>query len=50
MSKKTPKYTEHNSGFLMPYGFPVENFESGVSYEAEPNDLYLATFPKSGTT
>ena len=49
VTKKTPKYTNHD-GFLMPSGFPAHNFDSSLSYEAEPNDLYIATYPKCGTT
>ena len=44
-----PKYTNHN-GFLMPYGFPIDGFESGLQYKAQPNDLFIASYPKSGTT
>jgi hypothetical protein len=45
----TPSYTDHN-GFRMPKGFPVEGFVSGLKYEAQPNDLIVATYPKCGTT
>jgi hypothetical protein len=34
----------------MPAGFPVEGFFSGLSYEASKNDLFVATYPKNGTT
>ena len=40
-SKKTPKYTDHN-GFLMPYGFPAENFENALGYQPRPNDVFIA--------
>lgn len=49
MTSKTPKYTNHN-GYLMPYGFPKDNFASSLSYAPEPNDLFVATYPKNGTT
>mmetsp|Transcript_5993 Transcript_5993/g.10017 ORF Transcript_5993/g.10017 Transcript_5993/m.10017 type:complete len:327 (+) Transcript_5993:116-1096(+) len=44
-----PSYANHN-GFLMPIGFPVKGFESGLTYQARPNDLFIATYPKCGTT
>ena len=44
-----PTYTNHD-GYLMPKGFPVEGFISGLTYEAEENDLFVATYPKCGTT
>ena len=46
---RKPKYTIHD-GFLMPMGFPVEGLASGLSYEAQPGDIYIATYPKCGTT
>lgn len=49
VQKKTPKYTNHD-GYLMPFGFPAHNFTSSLSYEPEPNDLFIATYPKCGTT
>lgn len=44
-----PSYTNHE-GYLMPAGFPVEGFISGLQYQAQPNDLFVATYPKNGTT
>jgi hypothetical protein len=44
-----PSYTDHN-GYRMPRGFPVEGFTSGLRYRAQPNDLFVATYPKCGTT
>ena len=44
-----PSYTSHGS-YLMPAGFPVSGFISGLSYNAEPSDLFVATYPKNGTT
>lgn len=44
-----PAYTNHE-GYLMPAGFPVEGFISGLQYSAQPNDLFVATYPKNGTT
>lgn len=37
-----PSYTNHN-GYLMPKGFPVEGFISGLKYNANPDDLFVAT-------
>lgn len=34
----------------MPMGFPPEGFASGLSYEAQPGDIFIATYPKCGTT
>jgi len=39
-----------NNGFRMPLGFPVENFASALAYNAQPGDIFVATYPKSGTT
>jgi hypothetical protein len=34
----------------MPMGFPVEGFESGQRYRAQPGDIFVSTYPKCGTT
>jgi Sulfotransferase domain len=44
-----PSYTDHN-GFRMPKGFPAENFNAALRYQAQANDLFVATYPKCGTT
>ena len=44
-----PKYKVHG-GFRMPLGFPVEGFESGQRYRAQAGDIFVATYPKCGTT
>jgi hypothetical protein len=46
---RSPRYTSHD-GFLMPMGFPVEGFVSGLRYRARPGDVFVATYPKCGTT
>lgn len=44
-----PRYTVHD-GLRMPMGFPVEGFASGQRYRAEAGDVFVATYPKCGTT
>jgi hypothetical protein len=44
-----PKYKIHD-GFRMPMGFPVEGFDSGQRYRAQQGDVFVATYPKCGTT
>jgi hypothetical protein len=34
----------------MPMGFPVAGFESGQRYRASPGDVFVASYPKCGTT
>lgn len=47
--EKIPSYTDHGV-FLLPKGFPAEGFKSGISYQAQDNDLFIVTYPKCGTT
>ena len=49
MVKKKPSYNNYN-GFLIPQGFPIEGFQSGLAYVAQPDDIFIATYPKCGTT
>ncbi len=44
-----PTYTDHY-GFLMPKGFPVTGFQSGLTYKATAQDFFVASYPKCGTT
>jgi hypothetical protein len=44
-----PRYTVHD-GFRMPMGFPAASFESGQRYRASPGDVFVASYPKCGTT
>jgi sulfotransferase len=44
-----PRYTIHD-GFRMPMGFPVAGFDSGQRYRAAPGDIFVASYPKCGTT
>lgn len=37
-------------GFRMPLGFPPDGFRSGRQYRPQPGDLFVATYPKCGTT
>ena len=46
---RSPRYTIHD-GFRMPMGFPVAGFESGQRYRAAPGDVFVASYPKCGTT
>jgi hypothetical protein len=48
-SARRPRYVLHD-GFRMPLDFPVEGFESGQRYRASPGDVFVATYPKCGTT
>jgi hypothetical protein len=48
-SSRRPRYTVHD-GYRMPMGFPVEGFDSGQRYRAQPGDVFVATYPKCGTT
>jgi len=36
--------------FRMPLGFPAENFSSAQAYRVQPHDIFVATYPKCGTT
>jgi short-subunit dehydrogenase len=49
MEEKLPRYRNHD-GYLVAYGFPVEGFNSALTYEAQDNDLFIVTYPKCGTT
>ena len=44
-----PRYILHD-GFRMPMGFPVEGFDSGLRYRPLSTDIFVATYPKCGTT
>jgi sulfotransferase len=46
---REPRYTIHD-GFRMPLGFPVEGLVSGLRYRPTPSDVFIATYPKCGTT
>ena len=48
-STRRPRYVLHD-GFRMPMGFPVEGFVSGQRYRAAAGDVFVATYPKCGTT
>lgn len=48
-SPRRPRYVLHG-GFRMPMGFPVQGFDSGQRYRAAPGDVFVATYPKCGTT
>ncbi len=44
-----PSYTLHKN-FRLPMGFPPENWDSGLTYQAQATDTFIATYPKCGTT
>ena len=46
---RKPSYTWHD-GFAMPMGFPVDAFASALAYAPEPDDFFIVTYPKCGTT
>jgi hypothetical protein len=48
-SGKKPRYTLHGD-LRMPGGFPAAGFISGVRYAARAGDIFVATYPKCGTT
>lgn len=46
---RKPSYAER--GVLrMPMGFPPEALASALEYRAEPDDIFVASYPKCGTT
>jgi hypothetical protein len=49
-STRGPRYTIHGDGVRMPMGFPIESYESGQRYAAAAGDVFVASYPKCGTT
>ena len=39
MTSHAPSYKSHD-GFLMPMGFPVDRFVSGLEYRAQAGDVF----------
>jgi hypothetical protein len=39
-----------HDGFRMPMGFPIAGFDSGQRYRVAPGDVFVASYPKCGTT
>jgi hypothetical protein len=48
-ARRQPKYVVHD-GFRMPMGFPVHGFASGLGYRPLASDVFVASYPKCGTT
>lgn len=48
-ARRKPRYRVHG-GFRMPLGFPAEGFASGMAYRPKAGDIFVATYPKCGTT
>ncbi len=46
---RKPSYTSIG-GFRLPRDFSPKVFESGLGYKAQPEDVFIATYPKCGTT
>jgi len=49
-TKSSGTFSQVVDGFQIPGMFLAENFRSGVNYKPRPNDLFLVTYPKCGTT
>ena len=43
--KKLPKYKVYN-GMFVPYHFEINNWISGLQYNAQPGDIFISTYPK----
>src|SRR5690606_14360789 len=48
-ARRRPKYVVHDD-FRMPMGFPVQGFSSGLKYRPLGSDVFVASYPKCGTT
>lgn len=44
-----PRY-RINHGLRMPLGFPPDGLTFGMEYQAQPQDTFIVTYPKCGTT
>jgi len=49
VTARKPRY-QQVAGMRMPLGFPAAGIESGLGYVAQPGDIFVASYPKSGTT
>nr|XP_042910405.1 sulfotransferase 1E1 isoform X2 [Parasteatoda tepidariorum] len=48
--KILPEYQKTSCGFSIPKQFSLEAFNSALSYEPRPDDLFITTYPKCGAT
>ncbi len=48
-ARKRNMYILYN-GFRIPNGYSVENLISAIDYKVQPGEIFIATYPKCGTT
>lgn len=49
-SKQVSESFQVIDGLHAPSYFDADKFRSGLEYKAQPDDIFIATYPKSGTT
>jgi hypothetical protein len=49
MDTKGPKYIS-NKGYLLPFDFPKDAFDSALEFHPKSNTIFICTYPKCGTT
>ncbi|GIY84190.1 sulfotransferase 1C2 [Caerostris darwini] len=52
MARPSPELlvSQYVDGFQIPVMFPTDAFRSAMQYKPKPDDLFLVTYPKCGTT